>query len=147
MAIFDKDDDKAIAGPGTVIGSNVKLVGALKDVNDVTIHGVIEGEVASEKSVAVGETAQIKGPVNGEIVVVAGIVRGSVEASKRLEIMATGKVYGNIVTCDLIIHSGAIFIGKSTMSDEAVVERPTESDPADDILPEEKDDKVKYDVE
>lgn len=117
MAIFDKTD-KPLPGPGTVIGTNVKLIGALRDVNDIAVHGTIEGEVISEKNVTIGETAQVKGPVTGQIVMVAGTVRGAVEALNRLEVLPTGKVYGNIMTKDLIIRSGALFIGKSTMAGE-----------------------------
>lgn len=107
--------DKPLPGPGTVVGANVKLVGTLRDVNDITVHGIIEGEVASERAITIGETAQIKGPVVGQVVSVAGIIRGSIDASTRLEILPTGKVYGNITARDLIIRSGAVFIGKSAM--------------------------------
>lgn len=116
--MFDKDEKAVAAGPGTVIGGNVTLVGALRDNSDVTIHGSVEGEVASERNVTIGETAQIKGPVNGATVTVAGLVRGSVEAQIRVEILATGKILGDIVTKDLIIRSGATFIGKCTMPDQ-----------------------------
>lgn len=116
MAIFDKEDIKS-TGTGTVIGSNVKLIGAIKDANDVVVHGIIEGEVGSDKSVNIGEAAQVKGPVTGAVVTIAGIVRGSVEARERLEILATGKIFGDIVCKELIIRSGALFSGKSTMPD------------------------------
>lgn len=117
MAMFDKDE-KVISGPGTVIGSNVKLVGALRDVNDIAVHGTIEGEVGSEKNVMIGETAQVKGPVAGTTVSIAGVVRGTVEATTRLEVLATGKIYGDIVTKDLIIRSGALFVGKCSMPED-----------------------------
>lgn len=110
--------NKVLPGPGTVIGANVKLVGALRDVNDITVHGAVDGEVHSEKTVTIGETAAVKGPVTGATVTVSGIVRGSIDADNRLEIMPTGKVHGNIATKDLIIRSGAIFVGKSTMMSE-----------------------------
>lgn len=106
---------KPSSGPGTVIGANVKLLGAINDVNDITVHGKVEGEVNSEKTVTIGETAEIKGPVSGAIVTVAGLIRGSIEAIDRLEILPTGKVYGNIATGDLIIRSGAKFVGKSAV--------------------------------
>lgn len=110
------DNEKKIAGPGTVVGANVKLTGVLKDVNDITVHGAVDGEVSSEKNVLVAETASIKGPVSAEIVTVAGKVSGSIDAWKKLEILPTGKVHGSITTEELIIRSGAIFNGKSKMS-------------------------------
>jgi cytoskeletal protein CcmA (bactofilin family) len=116
--------ERPIAGPGTIIGSNVVLTGILRDAGDIAIHGKIEGEISSERSVVVGETAEIKGPITGQIITVAGVVRGSIEAEQKLELLPTGKVYGSISARDLIIRSGAIFIGKSTMPvDDAPAER------------------------
>jgi cytoskeletal protein CcmA (bactofilin family) len=115
MAMFDKDDPKS-SGPGTIIGSSVKLIGAIRDGNDIVVHGSVEGELGSDRSVTVGETATVKGPITGAVVMIAGTVRGSIEAGERLELLPTGKVYGNIATKDLIIRSGALFVGKSTMS-------------------------------
>ncbi len=104
-----------MSGPGTIVGANVTLTGTLKDMGDVAIHGKIEGEVISERSIVVGETAEIKGPVSGQVVTLAGVVRGSIDAGQKLEILPTGKVFGSISTRELIIRSGAIFVGKSTM--------------------------------
>lgn len=132
MAMFEKGErEMATNGQGTVIGSNVTLVGALRDSNDITIHGKIEGEVNSEKTVTIGETAQIKGPVNGTVISVAGTVDGSIDASSRLEILATGKIYGNITVADLVIHSGAQFVGKCDMMTDVPAHRPVKLAEAD----------------
>ncbi len=117
--------ERPIAGPGTIVGANVILSGILKDAGDVAIHGKVEGEITSERSIMIGETAEIKGPVSGQIVTVAGVVRGSIDASQKLELLPTGKVYGSISARDLIIRSGAIFVGKSAMPvDDTPGERP-----------------------
>lgn len=122
--MIGKSEDRVHSGPGTIIGANVKLVGTLKDANDIVVHGTVEGEVISEKAVTIGETARIKGPVSAATVSVAGLLRGSIEASVRIEILPTGKVNGNIATKDLIIRSGAQFIGKSEMRGEHESDAP-----------------------
>jgi len=109
--------DKNASGPGTVIGTNVKIVGTLYDANEIIMHGKIEGEVKSDKTIIVSETAYIKGPVTAETIQVAGQIDGSIIATGKLEILPTGKVFGSITTKDLNIRSGAIFIGKSNMPD------------------------------
>lgn len=106
------------SGPGTTVGVNVALTGTLKDTNDITIYGMIEGEITSEKSVVIGETAQVKGPIRGKMVSIAGVVRGEIEASEKLELLPTAKVYGGIATRDLVVQSGAVLVGKSSMIDE-----------------------------
>lgn len=108
-------DKKTISGPSTIVGANVKLVGTLFDANEIVVHGKIEGEVNSDKSIVVTETAFIKGPVTADTVQVSGQVHGSITATGKLEITPTGKVYGSVTTKDLNIRSGAIFIGKSNM--------------------------------
>lgn len=111
--MFDKDQD--MGGPGTVVGSNVKLNGIIKDLNDITVHGTVDGEVISEKNVTISESATVKGPVSAQVVTISGKVNGTINAVKKLEITPTGKVYGSISTKDLVIRSGAIFVGKSSM--------------------------------
>lgn len=118
------------AGQGTIVGTNVKLLGTLQDANDITIHGQIEGEVISSQTINVSETAQIKGPISGEIVMIAGTIRGSVTATGKLEILPSGKVFGSITSKDISIKSGAVFVGKCTMPEhekEALPEVKTES--------------------
>lgn len=119
-------DKKNLAGPSTIIGANVKLVGTLYDANEIVVHGKIEGEVNSDKMINITETAFIKGPVSAETIQIAGQVNGSITATGRLEILPTGKVYGSITTKDLSIRSGAIFAGKSNMPEgdkEVVIEK------------------------
>lgn len=106
------------SGPGTTVGVNVALTGSLKDSNDITIYGMIEGEVISDKAVVIGETAQVKGPIKGRIVSIAGVVRGEIEASEKLELLPTAKIYGGIATRDLVVQSGAVLVGKSSVLDD-----------------------------
>lgn len=147
--MFDKN--KPIPGPGTVVGANVKLTGTLKDINEITVHGSVDGEVISEKNVLIAETASVKGPVSAQNVTVAGKVDGSINAWEKLEILSTGKVHGSILSKDLNIRSGAAFNGKSKMltenSEEIVKEKPakeikTETQPA-----EIKNEKNKYELD
>lgn len=110
-------DKKNVAGPGTIIGANVKLVGTLVDASEIIVHGRVEGEVTSEKSINITETAFVKGPITADMVQIAGEVQGSIVASGKLELLPTGKVFGSITAKDLSIRSGAVFVGKSNMPD------------------------------
>ena len=128
------------SNPGTIVGSNVALTGTLKDNDDIAVYGVVEGEVISENTVTVGHTAQVKGPVRAKFVSIAGTVYGSIDASDKLEILDTGKVYGSIATKDLVIHSGAVFVGESTMQNGDVASVETAPTPKTDDVPSEKTD-------
>jgi len=49
--MFEENEEKeGVSGPGTVVGANVKLTGTISDVNDITVHGTVEGEVVSDKN-------------------------------------------------------------------------------------------------
>jgi len=111
---------KADDGPGTIVGANVKLTGTLKDSNDITVYGQVQGEVISDKFVIVANSAKVTGPIIAKSVSVAGTVNGEITAKEKLEILETGKVIGSIDANDLIIKSGALFNGKCKMkNDEA----------------------------
>lgn len=116
--------NEGVSGPGTVVGVNVALSGTLKDQNDIAVYGMVDGEVVSEKSVMVGQTAQVKGPVRGRVITIAGVVRGSIDASEKLELLETGKVFGSIAAKDLVVKSGAIIAGKVTMATDEPGEVP-----------------------
>ena len=141
-------DKKNLTGPGTVVGSNVKLVGTISDSNEIVVHGKIEGEVICEKNINVTETAYIKGPISAEMIQVAGEVHGSIVATGKLELMPTGKVFGSITTKDLTIRSGAIFVGKSNMPEgEKEIELKKEPEKEEGEKEEVKKEKTAYEIE
>lgn len=106
-------------GPGTVVGANVKLQGTLRDTADIVVHGQVDGEVISEQNVSIAETGIIKGPVTASVISLSGTIKGAAAAKEKLEIMPSGKLQGSLITKNLIIHSGAIFNGKSSMENGA----------------------------
>lgn len=143
MAMFDKPTPgmDSPSSPGTVVGGNVKLTGTLKDVNDITVHGQVDGEIISDRVVTVAETARVKGPITATSVTIAGSVNGAITASERCELLPSARVTGSVATADLSIKSGAVFNGKATMS---VSEKPevtrteaVEPEPTPEPTPEE----------
>jgi cytoskeletal protein CcmA (bactofilin family) len=135
--IFNQKEAQ-MADVDTIIGSNVEIQGALKNLGSIEINGKVEGEIHSEEDVLIGETAKIKGPVVAKNITVAGEVNGTLEAQEKIEIVATGRVFGDISTKILIIQQGAKFIGKSNMpesekkphrGDEAMIDLGVEEAP------------------
>lgn len=109
---------KTNKGPGTVVGANVKLQGTLRDTQDIIIYGQVEGEVISDETVTVEQDAAIKGPVSAKTVLLSGTIKGAVDAKEKLEIHPTGRLSGSVNTANLIVHSGAVFNGKSVMAEK-----------------------------
>lgn len=118
--MFESTSDSGVVGPGTIVGANVKLTGTISDVNDITVHGTVEGEVISDKTITVAETASVKGPVTAQIISVSGKINGAVTAHQKIELLPSAQVNGSIATRELIIKSGATFNGKCSMQTDGV---------------------------
>src|SRR5256886_15903073 len=73
----------------------------------------MNGDLTTEGDLSVGEGGRVKGNVSGRNVVVGGTIPGNVNTTGRLEILATGKVFGDIRVGSLIIERGGILPGKS----------------------------------
>jgi cytoskeletal protein CcmA (bactofilin family) len=99
----------------TTIGKGSQITGNLSFEGTVMIEGKVEGEIAAQESVIVGETAVVQAQVTADSVVVTGNVTGDITARRRVEIRAPGKLFGNITTPSLIIHDGVVFEGHCSM--------------------------------
>lgn len=99
----------------TIIGEETSIKGAIHSQRSIRIEGTLEGEVNAQGEVFVGEKSKIKANIYGRNVIVAGEVIGNIEAIKSLQILKTGKVYGNISGDQLNIEEGGIYKGKVNM--------------------------------
>jgi cytoskeletal protein CcmA (bactofilin family) len=99
----------------TIIGEETSIKGAIHSQRSIRIEGSLEGEVNAQGEVFVGEKSKIKANIFGRNVIVAGEVIGNIEAIKSLQILKTGKVYGNISGDQLNIEEGGIYKGKVNM--------------------------------
>ena len=110
----------------TVIGPRSFFDGTLKCEANVRIKGTAHGEISCSKSVIIEESASVNATVRSANAVVAGKLEGSIECEGRLEILATGKVSGELTAGVLIIQEGAFFEGHLKMKDRKGEEQPEE---------------------
>jgi len=102
----------------TVLGPGISWKGDLRGKGGVRIEGALEGEVAVHGLLIVGETGRVTSEtVKAETVIVAGVVNGKI-ISEKLEIRATGRVYGDVRTKSFSTEEGAFLRGKVTMEEE-----------------------------
>jgi cytoskeletal protein CcmA (bactofilin family) len=106
---------KGAGGIETLIGKDCEIKGNLYSKNTIRIDGRIEGNIESAEWVIVGEHAAVKGDVLGKQVVIGGSVTGDVTARAKLEILHTGRVYGDLNTPRLAMAEGVIFEGSCEM--------------------------------
>jgi cytoskeletal protein CcmA (bactofilin family) len=98
-----------------ILGRSGFVRGELSAEGAFRVDGTIEGTVASRAEVVIGETGVVRGDVIGSDVVVAGQILGNVRCSGHLEILAKGKVEGDIVAQSVRIETGGVFRGTSFM--------------------------------
>jgi cytoskeletal protein CcmA (bactofilin family) len=106
----------------TVIGKDTQFKGTINAKGSVRIDGQFEGEVITTADVVVGDTGRITAQVKGRNALVAGVITGNCEISDKLELLSSGKIFGDIKVGTLIIGEGAVFKGGCIMQhgEEAV---------------------------
>jgi cytoskeletal protein CcmA (bactofilin family) len=97
------------------LGKGSRVSGKLNFDGTVRVDGQVEGEISAQDTLIVGERAIVTAQISGNTVVIRGKVTGDINARKRVEIRAPGKLFGNIVTPSLVIHEGVIFEGHCSM--------------------------------
>ncbi len=99
----------------TTLGRETVFKGVMRFKDSLKIDGKFEGEIISEGFLYIEEGAEVKADIKVGSVIIGGVVHGNVEASRKLEMLATGAVYGNIKTRILKIADGVVFEGKCEM--------------------------------
>jgi len=109
------DDHKGIERIATTLGRETDFNGVMRFKDSLKIDGTFSGEIVSTGFLYVEQGATITADIRVGSVVVGGTVKGNIEATEKLEMLSTGKVYGNIRTGKLKIADGVIFEGKCEM--------------------------------
>lgn len=103
----------------TIIGPNTNFKGRLVCDGSVRIDGVCEeGVIETVGNIVVGPQAKVAANLIAENVSVSGSVTGNIKASGRLEILSTGKVWGNVDAGSFLLDEEGYFNGKLTMREE-----------------------------
>ena len=97
------------------LGGDTEFDGKLSFKGSVRIDGNFTGEIYTEGTLIVGESAVIKSDIHVSHIIISGEIRGNIIAENRIEIHTPGKVFGNIQAPTIIIEEGVIFEGNCRM--------------------------------
>jgi len=101
----------------SVLGAGVIWQGSINGSGGVRIEGTFEGQIALKGLLVVGETGKVSCEnVRAVNVIVAGAVKGNI-TSQKVEIRASGRVWGDIVTTAFATEEGAFLRGQIRMED------------------------------
>jgi cytoskeletal protein CcmA (bactofilin family) len=99
----------------TRLGKRTSFNGRMRFTAPVKISGRFEGEIIAEGFLYIDEGAYVRADVTAGSIVIAGEVHGNVQAAQKVEMLSTGKIYGNVRTGKLRIADGVVFEGKCEM--------------------------------
>ncbi len=99
-----------------VLGADVEIKGTLKFAGELTFEGKLEGEIHTDGTLNLGDSAVINGNINAQTVVVRGKVNGNISAKEKIDIKAKAELFGDIRATKLVIEEGVTFVGKTEVN-------------------------------
>jgi len=99
----------------TLLGRGTTFEGKLTFEGTVRIDGKLKGTVFSDDVLIIGEGALVEADIDVGEIIIQGTLHGNVHAKRGIEVLAPGRVKGDLHTPSLQIEKGVIFEGRSFM--------------------------------
>ncbi len=106
---------KSVEKIETTLGKETAFSGTMRFSKSLKVDGRLDGEIVSTGSLFIEDGAVVNANIKARSIVIGGIVHGDIEALERIEMLATGQVYGNVRTAKIRIADGVVFEGKCEM--------------------------------
>jgi cytoskeletal protein CcmA (bactofilin family) len=122
-----KDSGKAL-NMDTLIGPNAHVKGDIQSDGGARIEGVFEGTIDVTGNLIVGEGAKVIADISANNISVSGAIKGDIEGNK-VEILESGRVWGNLTVNSLLLNEGAYLRGQTNMQGDIeppMIEPPKE---------------------
>lgn len=103
----------------TIMGPNTHFKGTLTYEGSVRIDGKFDGKIETNGSLVIGEGATVKADVIAGRAVVSGHLHGNIEASESVEVLPTGRIFGDILTPELQLSRGVTLEGNCVINRRA----------------------------
>ena len=105
----------AEAGLVASLHKGSRVSGLLSFQGPARIDGSVEGEIQCQGKLTIGEGADVRAKISGQIVFIQGRVEGNVTATEKVKLVSPARIYGDIDTPRLIIAEGVVFDGDCFM--------------------------------
>ncbi len=99
----------------TLLARGTLFEGKLTFEGAVRIDGKLKGEIFSDDTLIIGEGAYVEAEIDIGEVIIQGTLVGNVRAKRGIEVLAPGRVKGDLHTPSLMIEKGVLFEGRSFM--------------------------------
>lgn len=99
----------------TVIGRGITIEGEVTSDDEVVVAGVLRGKLDVEGAVTIEADGVVEADIGAASVAIGGNVTGNVTASERVDLLAGGRLVGDVKAARLTIADGASFKGNVDM--------------------------------
>jgi cytoskeletal protein CcmA (bactofilin family) len=111
-----KQETPGAAGQApTTIARGSKVKGSITGSTALRVEGEVDGRIRIEGLVDVAQSGLVKGQVHAETVRVSGKLVGNVTGKTRVEVLAGGRLEGDVSAPAFVIIEGAFYKGQVEM--------------------------------
>lgn len=131
-------DDNKLTG---FFDKDTEIKGDLSFEGSFRIDGRFIGNINSDSVLIVGENGKVDADIKIGNIIINGEVKGTIQAKEKVEINATGRVIGTVITPKLAVEEGAYLEANCQITNQ--VSLPETEEKAEEVLqslPEKKPD-------
>lgn len=99
----------------TVIAEGITIEGEITSDEEVVVHGTLRGKLVAKEMVSIEATAVVEADIDAGSLAVGGQVTGNISAADRVDLVAGGRLIGDVRAARLTIADGASFKGNVDM--------------------------------
>jgi len=117
-------ESEARPNKGTsVLGPTLTFKGGELSVDeDLIIEGTVEGKIAHQNHhLTIGKNGRVKADVRARLITVYGTIEGNLHGDEGVQIMASARVMGNVVSPRVSLETGARFEGSIATKEQPSV--------------------------
>lgn len=112
----------------SVLGPGIHYQGTLTGTGGIRIEGTFDGTINLRGPLVIADGAKVTADIQASAVSVGGSLKGNITAGK-IEILSTGRVWGDLITTAFATEEGAFLRGQVQMEDQL----PAEAEMANEI--------------
>ena len=105
------------AGPAaleTTIGPNTHFRGDIQSDGGIRIQGVYEGHIDIMGNLIIADGAKVIAEIKANNISISGAIKGNIDGNM-VQILKSGRMWGNLTINSLTIEQGAYLRGQTTM--------------------------------
>ncbi len=99
----------------TVIGQGITIEGEVSSDEEVVVAGTVRGKLTVDGALTVEPGGIVEADVGASSVSVGGTLTGNVVATDRVDLLAGGRLVGDVKAARVTIADGAVFKGNVDM--------------------------------